>query len=164
MNRAFVFLGSLFCFLLLTNCSQQEDFVVDKASKDVTSLFGVTVVDDNDVEVTTDYLKNKWEEEVFNEIGAKVDFQNFKILKSFEAGNEVYFVKASSKGAMIETGAFLKKISDDVYALGSKECSCKGCPNGCNLEIDGTKCRCTDCSQDTNKECTKTEKAVIKQA
>jgi len=152
--------------LLLLACSQQEAFILETEAVNLEKLSNVTILDSNkseDTEITTNYIKTKWEGLMKKEEGIHVSLESFRIIKTNKADNEddLYFLIATSKDKTIETGAFLERISDNVYRLGVKECSCSGCPNGCNLIVEGQNCRCSDCDEDSNKKCTKTERVII---
>ena len=157
-------LFSVIC--LLFSCSKDSQyFVVDTESatlEKISNIKLVDIVDQNKIEVTTDYVKNKWEKALIDE-GDNVKLEKFKILESFDKINntKVYFLKAVSSDGTVETGAFMT-LTDEagVYVLGKKICKCVGCPTGCHLVVTGNDCDCSPCTG-SNKACTKTEEVVI---
>ena len=154
----------LLATITLSSCSSENDFVLNTESNKINDLLNIKLIEknsNNESIVTTDYLKEKWEKQSLKE-GNEVEYEKFQILESIdeETDKKYYFLKASSKDNTIQTGAFLIKQSENVYALGGKECTCKGCEQGCNLTVTGQICRCSSCFPSGGK-CEKTEKIII---
>lgn len=103
-----------------------------------------------------------WQNQLAEE-GKNVKFEKFEILtsKDDKTNKVYYFLKTVSNDKTIETGAFFTKTKLGML-LTDKECSCAGCPNGCNLTVFGSTCSCSSCGYGGNQTCTKTEKAVVK--
>jgi len=151
-------------FLMAAACSQEEDLILGKEATRVNDLVKVKLVDPSSgtkKEVTTEYLKEKWEKEALED-GYDVVFSTFELVETGEksAGKALYFLKAVSADRTVETGAFFMMGADGEYELGKKKCSCAGCRLGCRLSTSGGKCNCSSCPGDY-KVCTKTEEAVI---
>lgn len=109
------------------------------------------------VSLNKESITKMWEAQLKEE-GYNVKLKDFTILKSVnEAGKNVYFLKAVSENGEIETGAFFTPTEKGMKLI-KKECTCSGCPDGCNLTISGDYCRCSSCFN--NGTCTKTEKAT----
>lgn len=153
-------------FLLLIlglSCSKEgPDFLVSQESDNIDNIVNARLiyVDDNnkEIEVTTNYIKDKWENALLKE-GFEVKLEKFKILEGYnnEKEEKTYFLKTISVDGTIETGAFINKTDKNgVYSLAGKTCTCTGCPTGCNLVISGDNCSCSSCPG-PNKSCTKTE-------
>lgn len=160
------FLTLFFTFVVFTSCSKENDFLLNTESNNINEIINVKLVEkngNNETLVTTDFLKQKWEK-LSLEDGYEVEYEKFQILESIDAktNEKFYFLKASSKDQTIQTGAFLIKQSDNVFALGGKECTCKGCEQGCNLTVFGQNCRCSSCFPNDGK-CEKTEKIIIEE-
>ncbi|WP_124643310.1 hypothetical protein [Amniculibacterium aquaticum] len=104
-------------------------------------------------------IKKMWENQLKSE-GYDLKFEKFEILSSTDekTGKTYYFLKTTSSDKTMETGAFFTKTKLGLL-LGDKECSCSGCPNGCNLSVFGSNC---SCGLGGPQNCTKTEKAVVK--
>jgi hypothetical protein len=155
--------------LTLNSCTKEPDFVVNEESSSLDKLINIKLinaVEGKEVEITTNYLIEKWEKEIYIEDEVKVTLNKFKILQNeTDQGVKIYFLKAKSSDGTINTGAFLllkkDKNGNNTFLLGDKTCTCKGCANGCELIIDGTKCRCSNCPPD--QDCVKTEKVIIKE-
>ncbi len=159
-------LTAFFMMCVFLSCSTDDkEFVVSQESTDLSKIANVKLVDkvgQSEIEVTTDYVKEKWENALIDE-GFDVKLEKFQILESFDEikQSKVYFLKAVSKDGTIETGAFLSSTDvKGVYVLEKKTCSCQGCPTGCNLVVSGSSCSCSPCTG-PNKSCTKTETVVI---
>lgn len=167
MKTLKLLIGLIIFSNLFISCTKENDFLVNEESSSLKSIINAKIIDiknNIEIEVTTEYLKEKWEKELLEEEGTKFDLINFEILQSkTEDGINTYFLKATSKGGSIKTGAFLTLMegSDNVYLLRGKTCSCKGCPNGCDLLTFGTRCRCTSCPVGGSQSCIKTETVVI---
>ncbi len=159
-------LGSIFIFYA---CTQEPDFILNEASTSLDKLINIKIVnsiDGKDIEISTDYLKEKWEQEISSEEAIKVTLHKFEILQNkTKEGEKTYLLKAKSKDGTINTGTFLILKKDnggnDFFLLGEKTCTCKGCSSGCELIIDGTRCRCSGCPP--GQDCVKTEKVIIKE-
>lgn len=137
---------------------------MDIESNNLKEIINIKLIDrnnSNEVIVTTKYLKEKWEKQSLEE-GHKVEYEKFKIIESLdkETNEKYYFLKASSNDKKIQTGAFLIKQGDGFYSLSGKECTCKGCIEGCNLIVEGTNCKCTSCAE-SGGDCKLTMKHVI---
>lgn len=161
-----VFTISFSVICLLFSCSKDSQyFVVDTDSatlEKISNIKLVDIVDQNKIEVTTDYVKDKWEKALIDK-GDNVKLEKFQILESFDEINntKVYFLKAVSSDGKVETGAFMTSTDEaGVYVLGKKICKCVGSPTGCHLVVTGNDCDCSPCTG-TNKSCTKTEEVVI---
>jgi hypothetical protein len=158
------FLGVFIIVLTLLSCSKDEaNFVVNEESASLEQILNVKLLDvsnNQSIEVTTDYLKEKWEKELLKE-GHKVTLGSFSILESkTDNGELIYFLKAISTDGTLETGSFMEFNGKNLnsYTLRGKTCSCTGCPNGCNLSVNGGNCGCTACPPaGGNLSCTKTE-------
>lgn len=157
---------------LLCSCSQDE-FVYNEESLSLANIVNVDIYDlkgDKATQISTEYLKEKWESQIKKEEGMNVVIEKFEILQSFaDNGEPTYFLKAKSKDGTIETGAFLTKnknvnelykVSKEAYTLGSKTCTCEGCSSGCRLTVTGTICSCSSCPPGPIQ-CVKTEKIVV---
>lgn len=153
-------------FLILIlgiSCSKEvPDFLVSQESVSIDNIVNVKLIDDDinnqGVEVTTSYIKDKWENTLRKE-GFDVKLEKFEILEGFnsEKGSKIYFLKSTSSDGTIEIGAFINKTDKNgVYSLAGKTCTCTGCPTGCNLVISNGNCSCSSCPG-PNKSCTKTE-------
>lgn len=154
------------CFLavvILNSCEKESpDFIINQSSNLVENLSKVKLVDKNGNIKSTQDIKKIWQDELRSE-GIIVNLATFLVLETFdEVNNKFYFLKTTSENNEVETGAFLYPTNDsNVYRLGSKQCTCVGCPNGCKLRINGTDCSCSSCPKDTSKKCTKTETVII---
>ncbi len=157
----------IFVLFFFNSCSNEEDFITSIDSISLDDISNVEIYDvaqQKEVIVTTDYLKTKWETSLMEE-GVNVKLENFRIIESLdkETGAKVFFLLTSSKDKTIETGAFLTKTDNGSYRLGSKQCTCTGCPNGCNITVVGSTCSCSGCGDDTSKKCTKSETVIIQE-
>ncbi|VAW25802.1 hypothetical protein MNBD_BACTEROID04-430 [hydrothermal vent metagenome] len=153
--------------LVFNSCIKENDFVVNEESASLEDIINVKLIDvleGKKITVTTNYLKEKWEKEIYIEDDVKVTLDRFEILQSeTEEGVKTYFLKAKSTDGTINTGSFIllnkDANGDNIFLLGSKTCSCKGCSGGCELIIDGTRCRCSSCPP--GEDCVKTETVII---
>jgi len=152
---------------LFASCSKNEaDFVDETESTNLESIINVQLIDDENNEVTTDYLKAKWESELAAE-GDVLELGKFEVItSSLEDGTPTYFLKVVSTDGTLETGAFMVKnegglLSATSYTLKAKTCSCKGCSSGCNLTVSGSSCYCSNCPPWGNQSCIKTETIII---
>ena len=154
------------CFFVLLilalSCSKDgSDFLVSQESNNIDTIVNAKLIyieNNQEVEVTTNYIKDKWENALRKE-GFEVKLNKFEILEGFNKknGEKIYFLKTISEDGTLETGAFINKTDKiGVYSLSSKTCTCTGCPTGCNLVISGDNCSCSSCPG-PNKSCTKTE-------
>lgn len=118
----------------------------------------------NVVYLSKQNISKMWENKLKEE-GKDVSLSKFEILKSKDekSGKEFYFLKTTSTDKTIQTGAFFTKTKLGML-LGDKECTCAGCPSGCNLSTFGSNCSCSSCGLGGPQNCTKTEKVVIKDA
>jgi hypothetical protein len=108
-------------------------------------------------------LRETWESELASE-GIIVTFGDFSLMMSTDSVTNIvyYMIKARTIDGTLEMGQFLELIEDNVFRLSEKKCSCKGCPQGCELKIFGGSCSCTDCfPQTSTSTCTKTEEATV---
>ncbi len=159
-----------FIMLFVISCVQDEnDFVYNEESISLNDILKVKLYDISNneaVEVTTDYLKDKWEKELAME-GINVSLEKFEIIQSkTQEGTATFFLKAKSTNGTVETGAFIvpqnendttTKLPDSSYLLKGKTCTCQGCPQGCRLHMNGSTCTCTTCPAGGSQACTKTE-------
>jgi len=161
--------------VLVSSCSivEEPDFVYNKESLSLKNIAKVEIYDlkgNKATQISSNYLKEKWESQIKEEEGITVILEKFEILESImDNGERTYFLKAKSIDGTIETGAFLTKdkninklydISSNSYLLGSKTCTCEGCSSGCNLTVTGSICSCSPCPPGPNQ-CVKTETVVI---
>ena len=154
----------LFTVIFISCTQEEQDFIISQEKGSLDEISNVTILDkvDNDeIEVTTEYLKMKWQN-ALKEEGFSIKLEKFEILESFdeEKGIKTFFLRTVSRDKTISTGAFLTKKSDGVYMLGSKTCTCEGCPQGCNVVVSGSTCSCSPCTGH-NKSCTKKETIII---
>ncbi len=152
--------------LVFVACSKNDsDFIVSQESDDINTIVNAKLIDienSQEIEVTTDYIKDKWEK-ALKEEGFNVKLDKFQILETVDETDQstLYFLKTTSTDGTIQTGAFIYKTEKDgVYKLGGKTCTCEGCPTGCELQVNGTKCSCSSCPG-PNRSCTKTETILI---
>jgi len=153
----------LILLLLITSCSDEnQDFIVGQESLTLENISNVELLDLNGNNVSTNSLKILWEKQMKEE-GLIVKLSFFEIIETYDEQNKkIFFLKSKSEDGTIETGAFLsKELGGNTYVLAAKQCSCKGCPNGCNLVVNGTTCSCSGCPTDTSKKCEKTETAIV---
>ncbi|WP_338733218.1 hypothetical protein [Mangrovimonas cancribranchiae] len=163
MKKNSLIFSTIIILLVLLSCSKDDqDFIVGQESLTIEEIFKTKMVDASGKEVTTASLKTLWENKLKEE-GFNVKLNTFSIIQTVdEQDNELFFLKTISKDGTIETGAFLSFDSQsNLYKLGSKQCTCTGCPNGCHLEVEGSTCTCSGCPEDTSKKCTKSETAII---
>ena len=120
--------------------------------------------------VSLNDIKNLWERQILEEEDLNVNLVNFELIKTYDDLDEkyYYFLKTTDEKGQISTGTYLTLNQNKDASLslkisaGSKECSCKGCPNGCNLQVTGSRCSCSRCFPQTpNSKCEKTEKQVV---
>lgn len=164
------FLIKIFSLVLLiivaAACSGEDpDFVTSTVVQDIEQISNVKIIfneGNKESRVTTKFIKDRWEKSLKEE-GHNVDLKSFEIIEGFDSNkNEViYFLRTTSSDNTIQTGAFITKGSNGVYRMGSKQCTCEGCPQGCQLEINGTSCTCSSCEGNSNKACTKKETIII---
>ena len=165
--KSILFFLSLFLFF---SCSEEESFILNEESIAIEDISNVSIFNKSNgvnYEVTTEFIKKKWESELLEE-GIEVELEKFIILESKDKLNSknYYFLKAISKDGTLETGAFLNKIETKnlsisaSFELAGKKCSCTGCTNGCAIEVVGSKCTCTSCIPRGGK-CTKKEEQVV---
>ena len=162
MKKINLLLTIILSSFIFISCNKDDsDFVVGQESLTIEEISNVNLVNTEGELISTSTLKTNWEEQMKEE-GFFVELNTFEIIETYdENNNKLYFLKTTSKDGTVETGAFLSKETGDVYRVQQKKCTCMGCPNGCKLQVNGSECTCSDCDEDTNKECTKTESAII---
>ncbi|WP_290701313.1 hypothetical protein [Lacinutrix sp.] len=153
---------AILALITLASCSKENDFIYNEESSDLQKIINVSIFDETSKkEITTEYLKSKWENKILEQDGYDVELEKFEIIQSTDNDTKeiYYFLKSISKNRTIETGAFLIKIGEGQYKMGAKQCSCAGCRTGCRLTITGSNCDCSKCPP--GKACTKTETAIV---
>lgn len=116
--------------------------------------------------VSLEDIKTMWESQILEEDDMEVNLIDFQLIKSYDEDDDdfYYFLKTKDASGQISTGGFVTLIEGKSYEIsaGAKECSCKGCPQGCELYISGSSCRCSNCfPNNPNSKCEKTEKQTI---
>lgn len=174
---------SIFMIAILSSCSNNTDDTetINSSEKSIRTNYENEIMDISDASftlndngdissVTLEDIKTLWESQIMEEERTQVNLIDFQVIKTYEESEDkfYYFLRTSDEDGQISTGAFLtlsqNKMMSASFELsaGGKECSCKGCPNGCELRVSGSRCSCSNCfPQNPNSKCEKTEKQTV---
>lgn len=134
----------LFLIGILNSCSNDvsENVNLDEVFQNKI----IAMVDDKEITIDKQKLKNQWEKQVLEEDGLAVSFEKFEIIESETDSddNKSFFLMAKSEDGTITTGAFLTPTANGLM-MGGKKCTCTGCSQGCELRIVGSSCSCSAC-------------------
>jgi len=109
------------------------------------------------VSITEQQLKNF----VINQFDLSADL-NFDFVEVVVNNNKVEHALLQAEfgnGDQGQFGVLLDSLEgyENLYLISNKQCTCRGCPNGCSLSTSGGNCYCSPCP--FNEPCTKTETA-----
>ncbi|AZZ59663.1 hypothetical protein J5295_01570 [Riemerella anatipestifer] len=175
MKRYFSFFGILFMFsLMLGTLPKEFESVLSKSSvgdfdlayfnmdADIPKMYRIDK-GGNVVYLSKQDIKRILERDLFDEKNNKVDIVNVEVIVYFDKDDfnkEYYMLRGNNKDNTVKVGMVITKTKEG-FLISNKKCTCKGCPNGCNLRHFGDDCSCSACFGDSSAGCTKSEEMEV---